>query len=299
MGIGTEIKTESSGYELTFKRTENGLTLSQAKGNGSRLFIPDEVDGEKVICVGKKAFLANKSLKEVSLPGSILIVDDWAFAGCENLANFIVRDGSNVLFGSRVFDKCTKVENICLGYEEPDDLSHLMGAVIYRMPAQYLLKDTDTGSAGWYEKWDMCLSTFINEPDEDGYTDLVLCGEEDIFYNEPDYAENKRKRKASLCLIRLMHGASLKGEYKSKFKSYLLDHTKGSSTEEAWMVMLEEYGEKTDYFRLFYDIGCITKENIDQMLDDMGGMHAEAKAYMLSLKREKFSEEDIFGQFKL
>ena len=290
---------EISGYELEFTGADDGVTLSGAKGNGSRLAVLDKVGDMPVTCIGKKAFLADKSLKEISLPETVSLVDDWAFAGCENLRTFIKRGSANISFGSRVFDKCTRVENICLGYEEPDDLSHLMGTVIHRMPAEYLLKDTDIGSRGWYEKWDMCLGTFINEPDEDGYTDLVLCGEEDIFYNEPDFAENKRKKKASLCLTRLMHPENLGPDFKSKYVSYLMEHTKGSKTEEGWLVLLDEYGEQTDYFKLFYDTGCINRDNIDSMLADMGGIHAEAKAYMLSLKREKFSEEDIFGQFKL
>ena len=192
------------GYEIKYIIRDGMSAVYEVKGNGSRLVIPDSFDDAPVTELSKKSFFACKSLRDVSLPGTVTLVDDWAFAGCENLKNFIVRDGGVPTFGSRVFDKCVKTENICLGYEEPDDLSHLLGAVIHRMPAEYLLKDNDIGDDTWFEKWDRCLLTYLNEPDEDGYTDLVLCGEEDIFYNEPDYASNKRKKKSSLCMLRLL-----------------------------------------------------------------------------------------------
>ena len=60
------IKIEISGYELEFIKEDNGAVLSGAKGNGSRLTVPDKADDMPVTCIGKKAFLADKSLKEIS-----------------------------------------------------------------------------------------------------------------------------------------------------------------------------------------------------------------------------------------
>jgi len=304
MNDNDEKRCESGGYTLLLRLHDGEYTVTGYEGGGSRLVIPDEAEGIKITSIARKAFLANKGLRDVSLPGEMSNIEEWAFAKCENIRTIVVRqcvDGCRpkLCFGNRVFDNCHRIENICIGYEEPDSLSNLLGAVIHRMPAEYLLKDEDLGNEKWYEKWDQCLSTYLDEPDIDGYTDLVLCGEEDIFYNEPDFAMNKRRKKASLCLLRLMNDSFIKDSVKSVYIEYLKNHTKHSKTEEAWDVLMTEYGDKTDYYGLFKEIGCITADNIDDMIVDMGELHAEAKAYMLGLKRNEFSSDDIFSQFVL
>ena len=314
-----QYSVESAAYRLQYEIEEGYAVITGYEGVGSRMFVPEEVmAGGKsypVRRLGKKAILANKGLREISLPGSVNYFDDWCMAQCENMQRVILREGikanpqcestqkvisqecfaanpvgedgktessaedagSKLLyFGRGVFDKCNKIQDILLGYEKPDDLSTLLGSVINRMPAEYLLRDEELGQAVWFEKWDQCLSTFLNEPDLDGYTDMVLCGEEDIFYKEPDFAINKRK-----------------------FRDYLLQHTKGCDSEEAWQVLLEEFGESVAYFKLFADLGCITKDNIEGMITDMGQQYAESKAFLLNYKQTSLKQSDIFSMFDL
>ena len=355
-----QYSVESAAYRLQYEIEEGYAVITGFEGVGSRMFVPDMVPaGGQVYPVrrlGKKAILANKGLREISLPGSVNYFDDWCMAQCENMQKVILRESmetepecksaqknslqesmetepecksvqknslqetmdvnvrngnmqkadshngfgaEQLYFGKGVFDKCNKLQDICLGYERPDDLSALLGSVIYRMPAEYLLRDKELGQAGWFEKWDQCLSVFLNEPDLDGYTDMVLCGEEDIFYKEPDFAIHKRKKKASLCLLRLMHDSNLKESLRQKFQDYLLQHTKGCTGDEAWQVLLDEYGESVSYFKLFADLGCVTKDNIEGMLSDMGQQYAESKAFLLNYKQTRLKQSDVFSMFDL
>lgn len=322
-------KIESGSYTFSFQIENEYAVITGYEGVGSRMLVPDKVVvGEQsypVEVIGKKALLANKGLREVSLPGTIRKFDDWAMAQCEYMQTVIIRektisdadiisneqiecnDNTNetsakykeIQFGKGVFDYCLKIQDICLGYEKSDDQSALLGAVIHRMPAEYLLKDKDLGRLEWYQKWDQCLSTFLNEPDEDGYTDMVLCGEEDIFYQEPDFAMNKRKKKCALCMLRLMHKTSIGESVHKKFMDYLLTHVKGCKSEEAWEVTLDEFGENVAYYELLCEIGGVTKDNIDAMLSDMGERFAEAKAFLLNYKQTKFGNDDAFSIFNL
>ena len=66
---------------------------------------------------------------------------------------------------------------------------------------------------------------------------------------------NKRKKKSALCLLRLFHSCHMEDSLHKKFMDYLLGHTKGSNSEEAWEVLLEEYGENVAYFKLFAELG--------------------------------------------
>ena len=86
---------------------------------------------------------------------------------------------------------------------------------------------------------------------------------------------------------------------KSKFCAYLLSHTKGCPTEEAWEVLLSEFGEMVEYYKLFARLGGIHQDNIDDMLTDMGERFAEAKAFLLNYKQENFGGGDFFSQFQL
>mgnify|MGYP003301429724 CR=1 FL=1 len=111
------------------------------------------------------------------------------------MENFIIRANNentessiaNIIFGKGVFDHCHKIKNICVGYEEPDDLSYLLGTIIYKMPAEYLLKDSNIGSAEWYAMWDQCLSTFLNEPDIEKMLSAVINGITDLFNDEEEF----------------------------------------------------------------------------------------------------------------
>jgi hypothetical protein len=51
---------------------------------------------------------------------------------------------------------------------------------------------------------------------------------------------------------------------------------------------------------MFADMGCITAENVDDMLLDMDENHAEAKAYVMNYKQENFAGgKDAFDMFVL
>lgn len=286
-------------FQLNFKIEDEKAILIGYKEGGSRLVIPAYVDDKTPVTeIAPKVFFANHNLRELVIPETVVNVGDWVFSRCDSLRT-VVFENTNVNMGRGIFDGCHRMEKIFIGKDAGLDQSVLMAAVISKMPAEYLLKDEDSGQERWFAKWDQCLSTYINEPDIDGYTDLVLCGEEDIFYNEPDFAMNKRCKKCTLCFLRLMHKECISSDMEKKYTDYLLSHTKGEKSEEAFDVLLNEYGEDPKYFKLFFKLGGINKANIDGMIECMGELHPEAKAYLLELKQTAFSEGDIFDMFKL
>lgn len=310
-----EISFEQDGYTLYCEEYEPGMyRVRDYRGGGNRLELPRMVtiyDETFTICqIGKKAFLGCTGLRQISIPGEITLIDDWAFAQCEHLKTVVIRMPEkeatepavvmqNIDFGRGVFDDCRHIEDICVCNPEKDDLSALLSAVIYRMQAEYLLKDIAVGHAEWYLKWDHKLLSFLEERDDEGYTNEVLCGEEDLSGNIVDFMKERRRRKSALCLLRLMHPAKLEAAMRDAFENYLLAHTKGCTEEDAWEVLLSEFSENADYYKLFASIGGIHADNIDLMLDDMGEKYAEAKAFLIGYKREQFGSHDVFDEFCL
>jgi hypothetical protein len=100
-------------------------------------------------------------------------------------------------------------------------------------------------------------------------------------------------------MLRLLHPHLLQKEMEQTYREYLLAHTKGCQTEEAWEVLVAEHGGDLAYYDLLADVGGISANNIDDMIEDLDAGHAEAKAYLIRYKQEHFAVEDVFDMFQL
>ena len=302
-----EITFTTGNYTLIFSERERKgkreLTVEMHRGRGASLSIPEhvEVDGEMlpVTAIAKKAFLGNRSLREVTLPATVRKLSDWAFAQCEMLTAFTSLREKPLKIARNAFDDCKSLTDICTDGRAANGFSKLLAACPVRLSAGYLLAGEDIGSSGWFANWDTRLSAFLDEDDEEGYTNVVLCGEEDIDASVPEFVKEKRRNKCALCLMRLMEDKELQDDYRAKFTGYLLERTKGSPTEEAWEVIITEFADRMEYYELLARLGGITRENIDAMIADLSSQHAEAKAWLIGYKQEHFAEDDVFDQFVL
>jgi hypothetical protein len=284
-----------------------GIEIVSFRGNGARLELPERIEheGREWILrgIGKKVFLGCRGLRCVVLPGSVCSIGDWAFSQCGQLEGIVV--GSSIEkpvrinFGNGVFTDCPNIKYIALGVEEKSDLAVLLAATVNLLSSEDLLKDGEPGSEHWFQKWDQRLLALLREDDQEGYLNLVLCGEEDIQRNVPEFQADKRRRKAGLCMLRLLHPHLLQKEMEQTYREYLLAHTKGCQTEEAWEVLVAEHGGDLAYYELLADVGGISQNNIEDMIEDLDAGHAEAKAYLIRYKQEHFAVEDVFDMFKL
>lgn len=288
-----------------FDEHDNELVITSYQGRGSTLKIPAQTsyEGREYVIrgIGKKAFLG-AAIREIELPLTITDIDDWAFAQCDQLSKVVIlRGGDNtgISFGRGVFSDCKRIQDICIGDCTENSVSKLAGAIPHRLKAEYLLSDNDFASEHWFAKWDTALLAMLDEDDVEGYTNIVLCGEEDIQRSLPEFIADKRKKKSALCLLRLLYDDNISGLHRDRYTRYLNAHSKGSETEEAWEVILSDFGDSMEYYNLFAQIGCITTDNIDAMLADMGEQHAEAKAYLIDYKQKNFGGGDIFSAFEL
>ncbi len=277
---------------------DESITIVGVRNVGSSFSVPEEIDGHKIKIIGKKAFLGCRLLRQITIPAGIEEIQDYAFAQCYNLRTVIIMN-NKIYFGNGIFTECNMIQDICLGYEEPDDVSALLGTLIYRLKAEHILVDDSWGTESWFAKWDMELLAYLKQDDEEGYTDLVLCGEEDIQYSLEEYICKKRINKSALCLIRLMHNGMLSNENEKLIKDYILSHIKGCKTDEAWQALLSEFSNDINYFKLFADIGGINSDNIDELLADMGEVSSEAKVFLMDYKKDNFSAVDAFDIFSL
>ena len=116
----------------------------------------------------------------------------------------------------------------------------------------------------------------------------------------------QRKGKVRLAMLRLMHDYGLQEAARAYLRNYLLEHMKGQATEETWLVVLEEHGDEREYYRFLTELGCVTTENFQSMMEDMGDNHTEMKAYLILEDGTMFTgksigstKEDAFDAFVL
>lgn len=302
MGKMQEINTDYGRIEVIL--LEDGVMLTGYRGKDISLTIPEQIEDKPVTVIGKKAFLGAKSLQELILPKSITEIQEWAFASCSSLEKLsLPRKALSI--GQGILKDCVKLEQIVVTEDsdspiksEPEGTSHLLAAVMNKLDAFYLFDTVAAGSRQWLEQWDARMMSLMAQEDTEGFSKMLLCGEEDYGSRENDldyYVEQRRRFKVRLAMLRLMYDDALQEEVKFSLRSYLRAHTKGESSEETWKVVLEEHGDEKKYYQFLLDSECITGENINAVLEDMGERHTEMKAFLMNCQGTQMKKEDAFA----
>ena len=276
------------------------------RGKDMELAIPAELDGCTVTHIGKKAFLSNKMLRQISMPESVIRIDDWAFAYCTRLHKVIL-PYHRMEIGQGIFKECFALEQIVdEGADEREqktaDIAYLLAAVMSRLDAFYLFDFENAGTDGWLVQWDNRMMSVMEREDSEGFSKMLLCGEEDYGSRENNldyYMEQRRREKVRLAMLRLMHDYRLDSSVRGKLETYLMAHIKGQQTEETWKVILEERGDELQYYRFLTDLGGVNADNFQAMMEDMGESHTEMKAYLMKYHSERHKGENAFAAFEL
>lgn len=291
---------------LYYEVYKNHIEITGFQGLAGEVCVPSYIDDFPVTAIGKKAFLSKKNLRKIILPETIERIEDWAFAYCSELAYVGLGAKQHteeahcaVSFGRAVFLDCFALREIEIEGRDKQ-LAVLLAAAVTKLNAYYLLEIPEVGSAEWFAKWDAAMLNILHTPDLEGYAKQVLCGEED--YGSTDqgaFVKEKRKGKVRLAFLRLLCPIGLVESSKAELEAYLQNHTKGCESEEAWEVVLAEYGDERAYYQLFAELGCVHADNLPALLADIGEEKTEMKAYFMRYKEEKLGYEDFFGGLEL
>ena len=285
------------GGSLFYRIDGKKAAIQGFQGTAVSVQVPGTLEGAPVTLIEKKAFLSDKELPRIVLPEAIEELGDWAFAYCDGLRQ-VVFPQKKLRFGKNVFWECGSLEQVgCGDGRTPDEM---LAAAVGALDAYYLLDLQEAGTDEWFRKWDARLLDFMRTSDQEGYSRQVLCGEED--YGSTDleaYVSGRRRKKVKLAFLRCLHPEGISREWEMRLEEYLRAHTKGGESEETWLTLQEEYGENRDYYSLFARSGCITRDNLDCILRDLGDSHPEMKAFFLRYGDENFQKEDFWSGLEL
>lgn len=304
-------RIETAGAAYYYTISERGVTITGYEGKKMELAVPDAIEGMQVYAIGKKAFLNTNGVYRIYLPNSLEEIGDWAFAHCRDLEEVYIPRKEYIL-GKALFAECENLKRICLmecddaGKQQDMDairgFGSLLASVCGILDAGYLFQTTKVNDAEWLSLWDARMLAILREDDMEGYTKLLLCGEEDYGSRENNleyFLSEKRKRKVRLAFLRLLHDEELADDNKKELQEYLLAHTKDCDSEETWQVLKEEHGEDMPYIGLFVKLGCLTLDNFDSALLDLGEAHPQMKAFLMRYKKESLGGYDFFESLSL
>lgn len=291
---------------LYYEKKENKIIIYRFQGLTGEVIVPSYIEECPVKVIAKKAFLSKKMLRRIVLPERLEELGDWAFAYCDSLEEVALPAGM-VQLGRALFLECNNLQRVY--FQTPDQkeeqiqqrqVSYLLAAALTVFEAYYFLDAETVGSKEWITKWDTRLLAFLHSEDQEGYAKQVLCGEED--YGSTDleaFLNQKRKGKVRLLYLRLLNPYGLQEKIKTELEQYLLEHTSGCPSEEAWEVVLKEQANNADYYQLFAEIGCLKEENFNKILEDIGENYPEMKAYFIREKEKKIGYTDFFSNLLL
>ena len=304
--------------------------------------------------VGDWAFAHCDNLKELSFPRRAVRFGRAVFKNCGKLERIQIRegwetrapDGSDALGehpgapGNLQRGSSGAAGDLQRGpsgipgdaAEQPFAVPELLAAAVTMLDSYYLLDLERAGSREWLEQWDTKLLSILHTPDQEGYISQSVYGEEDYIGTDlEEYTSKRRRQKARLAYLRLLHPQALRPAtesagyavqelrmlypqalrpatestgyavqelrapypqalppaLKEELEAYLRSHTKGQPGEEAWLVLKEEHSSHREYYELFVNLRCITEDNCDAILEDIGEDAPEMKAFFLKHREEQ------------
>jgi len=253
------------------------------------------------IFIEKKAYFGRRDIRRITIPESVQAIGDWAFASCRNLEE-VEFEREDTVLGKAVFQKCEKLRRICVKGKH-EDVAYLLGAVPVRLGEPYLLDLSDAGSKRWLEQFDAVLLARLGENEMEGFAGQFVCGEEDSGRkNEDDYREERRRWKAELAYLRLIHPLGISSGTAQVLRRYLCEHRRGCVSEAAWRTLLSGHGTDMEYAQVYIDVA---KEQEDQIFDldahlkDIGEELPELKAFFLKYSDYGKAGNDFFGLLDL
>ena len=287
---------------LSYVIKENYATITSYQGEDEVVIIPPLLSDVFVERIGKKAFMNNKWLQKIVLPDTITEIYEWAFAYCAMLEE-VEFPGKAIAISKGIFLGDVRLVKVAVRDDAADtlkeDRARLLAALPSLSDSEYLFAMEEAGTKEWFLRYDERIKKFLEEDDAHGYTQMILCGEEDLNCSLDLFVEEKRKKKARFCFLRLLHDTGLAPSYRKTLEQYLMSHVVGSPSMETWLILREEKGHCKEYYELYERLGGITTDNYEATISDLKDKHPEMKAYFIRKHTEQVCEQDAFDAFSL
>lgn len=261
--------------------------------------------------IAAKTFLSKKSIREVTLPESIVKIGDWAFAHMKSLKRITI-PANNIVLGKEVFLDCPELKeiNIYPDMSENEGLGLLFATAFLVLKRNDLFTPKRASSKeehiNWIHDFDIALIEYIGENDSKNF-EPVLYG---WFNDEGEdtqilkYVNNVREVKSRLCFWRLRYNLYLDHDTEKYLMTYIKSHMpygeKESEHTAAFDIIINECCNDIEYFKILYSSDGINTNTSNLLLDALQkkGASPEISAFIMSKIKQDNSTE-AFAEFDL
>jgi len=99
--------------QFNYVVTNGAVTITGYTGPGGSVIIPDLIDGLPVTCIGHQAFYLQRTLTDIMIPKSVVVIEDHAFTTCTSLTNLSLGSGVASI-GSSAFGSCSSLASLSI-----------------------------------------------------------------------------------------------------------------------------------------------------------------------------------------
>lgn len=115
---------------LLYINEEDGVAITgYAIECDANFEIPAEIDGKPVVAIGKYAFDGRDELVRVTIPESVVKIENYAFKDCKNLKYVYMPSGETAEFDHTAFYNCTNLEAVDTGTVKYTGFTDNIGAL--------------------------------------------------------------------------------------------------------------------------------------------------------------------------
>ena len=111
LATAVTVKAETYGDFIYAISPDGTVRIDEYTGLDSVLDIPSDIKGQTVVGIGRYAFSSRTNLTNVTIPNSVLYLEDYVFSDCTRLTSVTIGTGVNSI-GFRVFYYCTNLTAI-------------------------------------------------------------------------------------------------------------------------------------------------------------------------------------------
>ena len=116
--------------DFELESTPQGLVIKKYIGNSTKVEVPEQIVGQKVVAIGKGAFMGRKDLTGVVLPNTLEQIQALAFLGCEGLTQIDLPKNLKEI-GTNAFKACRGIKSIQI----PEAVQSIGDAVFATCPS--------------------------------------------------------------------------------------------------------------------------------------------------------------------
>lgn len=112
--VATAAAWQSGDFSYMINASGDSVTITNYTGSGGEVTIPGTIASLPVTMIGYRAFLDADSMTGVTIPDSVVELEDEAFGACSILTRVAIGDGV-VEIGGSAFWECTKLSDLTFG----------------------------------------------------------------------------------------------------------------------------------------------------------------------------------------